>query len=75
MEKSKFKVKVYVRHGYFEYTVNSMEQAIAHGEAIMGAGVYRRSVGDNTVEFHKVTKVKVCGEGLASEYPDEFKRT
>jgi len=70
-----YKVKVYVKHGYFEYAVSTMESAMAHGEAIMGCGVYRRSIGDDTVEFLKVIKVKVCGEGLKSEYLDEFKRT
>ena len=71
----KYKVKVYVKHGYFEYEVGTMEQAIAHGEVIMDTQVYRRSVGDNNVEFHHVYKVKVEGEGLTSKYIDIFKRT
>ena len=74
-EKSKYQVKVYVKHGYFQYEVGTMEQAIAHGEAIMATQTYRRSIGDNTVEFHHVCKVKVTGPGLKSEYLDEFKRT
>lgn len=70
-----YQVKVYVKHGYFQYEVGTIEQAIAHGEAIMDNQVYRRSVGDNKVEFHHVYKVKVEGPNLTSEYLDEFKRT
>ena len=70
-----YKIKVYVRHGYFQYEVKEMEQAIAHGQAIMNSGVYRRSIKNEAMEFHPVYKVKVCGPGLGSEYPDEFKRT
>jgi len=69
-----WKVKVYVKHGYFEYEVGTMEAALAHGEAIMGNQTYRRSVGD-IVEIHHVYKVKIEGEGLQSEYPDKFCRT
>jgi len=74
-EKSDYTVKAYVAHGYYQYTVPDMASAISHGHAIMSTGVYRRSTEAGDVEFHKVYKVKVCGEGLASEYPDEFKRT
>lgn len=70
-----FTVKVYVAHGYYEYTVKTMEAAMAHGQAIMSSGVYRRSTVEGAVEFHKVYKVKVVGDGLASEYPDVFRRT
>jgi len=70
-----YKVKVYVRHGYFQYTVHSMEKALAHAEAIMSNRTYRRSVGNDTVEVHAVYKVKVTGPNLGSEYPDEFMRT
>lgn len=70
-----YKVKVYVKHGYFQYTVQEMASALEHAQLIMERGCYRRSRGDGAVEFHPVIKVKVEGEGLASEYPDEFKRT
>lgn len=70
-----YTIKVYVNHGYYQYTVDDMSQAISHGEAIMSNQVYRRVNSKNEVEFHHVYKVKVCGEGLATEYPDEFKRT
>lgn len=70
-----YKVKVYVKHGYFEYEVSEMSSALEHAEVIAERGVYRRSRADGAVEFHKVVKVKVEGEGLASEYPDTFKRT
>ena len=75
MVKSTYKVKVYVKHGYFEYEVKTMEQALAHGEAIMSSQTYRRSTASGDVEFLHVYKVKVSGEGLKSEYPDTFKRT
>ncbi|PPC95247.1 MAG: hypothetical protein CTY33_00385 [Methylotenera sp.] len=70
-----YKIKVYVAHGYYQYEVKTMDAAIAHGQAIMNSGVYRRSNENGDVEFHKAYKVKVCGDGLASEYPDTFKRT
>jgi len=75
VEEQNYKVKVYVTHGYFEYEVSEMASALEHGELIMKKGVYRRSRKDGGVEFHKVVKVKIEGEGLASEYPDTFKRT
>ncbi len=73
--KKVYKVQCFVAHGYYEYEVGSSEQAMAHGQAIMASGVYRRSTEGGDVEFHKVYKVKVKGEGLESKYLDEFKRT
>ena len=70
-----FKVQVYVKTGYFEYTVEEMQSAIEHAQLIMERGVYRRSNSRGQVEFYKVEKTKVCGSGLESNYPDEFKRT
>jgi len=70
-----YAVKVYVQHGYFEYSVKEKASALEHASLIMERGVYRRSNSAGDVEFHKVIKVKVCGAGLASEYPDVFKRT
>lgn len=52
-----------------------MAQAIAHGEVIMRNQVYRRVNQNDEVEFHHVIKVKVCGPGLETEYPDTFRRT
>jgi hypothetical protein len=72
---SMYIIKVYVMHGYFEYSVPEMASALEHAGLIMERGVYRRSRGDGTVEFHKVIKTKVCGPGLESEYLDTFKRT
>ena len=70
-----YKIKVYVREGYFEYEVSNKYQAVAHAETIMSNGTYRSSPDDETLEVHKVYKVKVCGPGLGSEYKDTFKRT
>lgn len=67
-------VKVYVPHGYFKYEVDNVEQACAHGHAIMQCGVYRRQMKEG-MEFWPVYKVKLVGEGLESEYQDEFCRT
>jgi len=75
MEETKYTVKVYVTHGYFEYNVKEMSSALEHAHLIMERGVYRRSNERGEVEFHPVIKTKVCGEGLESEYPDTFKRT
>lgn len=75
LEPRKYLVKVYVDHGYFEYEVGSMEQALAHGEVIMRHKTYRRSTESGDVEFLPVIKVKVSGPGLKSEYMDTFRRT
>ena len=70
-----YTVKVYTEYGYFEYQVGEMSSAIEHAQLIMERGVYRRSNSRGEVEFHKVIKTKVCGDGLESEYPDVFGRT
>ena len=70
-----YNIKVYVGHGYFQYSVDQMESAMDHAHTIMQSGVYRRSNRAGDVEFHKVLKVKVSGDGLLSEYLDNFKRT
>lgn len=69
-----WKVKTYVAHGYFEYEVDSMEAAVAHGQAICNSQVYRHYI-DGGIEFYKPYKVKVTGPDLETEYPDTFKRT
>lgn len=69
-----FKVKAYVKHGYYEYEVGDMGQALAHAEAIMSNGTYRHAV-PGGVEVHRCYKVKVVGPGMESEYGDTFKRT
>jgi len=71
---AKYKIKVYVDHGYFQYEVDDMDSALEHAEVIMTRQTYRRSAGED-VEVHHVYKVKVCGPDLVSEYLDEFKRT
>ncbi len=72
-----YRVQVFVSHGYFEYEVCRMEQAMAHAQAIMSTGVYRRSIDENTVEFHTAYKVKVKSNSrdLGSQYGDKFVRT
>ena len=70
-----YRIKAYVAHGYYEYEVKEMDQALAHGQAIMSTGVYRRSTAEGSMEFHKCYKVKVTGDNLKSEYLDVFKRT
>lgn len=73
---SKYKVQVFVAHGYFEYEVSRMEQALAHAQAIMTTQVYRRSIpNQDVVEFHTAYKVKIKGPGLQSQYVDKFVRT
>lgn len=76
-KKPEYKVQVFVSHGYFEYPVSRVEQAMAHAQAIMSTGVYRRVVDENTVEFHKAYKVKVKSNSrdLGSQYGDKFVRT
>lgn len=72
-----YRVQVFVSHGYFEYSVDRMEQAMAHAQAIMATGVYRRAVDEETVEFHTAYKVKVRSNlrDLGSAYGDKFVRT
>jgi hypothetical protein len=71
-----FKVQVYVPHGYFEYEVSRMDQAIDHGQQIMQRGVYRRPLPDGSgLELWQVYKVKIIGEGMGSQYSDTFRRT
>jgi hypothetical protein len=60
---------------FFEYEVQEMSSALEHAEVISERGIYRHSNLKGEVEFHRVVKVKVVGEGLASAYPDTFKRT
>lgn len=72
---SEYKIKIYVDHGYYQYTVTSKDQAMAHGQTIMSSQVYRRVNENGDVEFHHVHKVKVCGEDLGSQYNDTFIRT
>lgn len=73
-QRADLEVQVYVRHGYFAYTVSSPEQAVAHAEAIMSNRTYRRSI-PGGMEMHSVYKVKVKGPGLESQYTDQFRRT
>lgn len=72
---NKYRVLVYVEHGYFSYPVGSMEQAISHATTIMSNGVYRRVNARNQLVFYKPMHVKVDGPGLETEYPDTFHRT
>ena len=69
-----YKVQVYVDHGCYEYEVKEMASAMAHAQAIMATGVYRQVNAAGDVEFFHAYKVKVCGEGLPTQYPDVFAR-
>ena len=75
MDTKDYEIQIYVQHGYFSYSVSSMEKAIAHGEVIMSSGVYRSGSLEDEVTFHKVYKVKVKGPNLKSQYVDTFNRT
>ncbi len=72
-----YQVKVYVpcHGGYFMYEVAAKDQACHHAAVIMREGVYRRVNEAGEFEFWPVTKVKVFGAGLDTEYPDTFVRT
>lgn len=69
------KIYIHAHGGYFKYSVNSKEQACHHAAVIMKECTYRRVNDNNEFEFWPVYKVKVCGDGLDTEYPDEFVRT
>lgn len=71
-----YKIQVYVAHGFFEYEVGRLDQAIDHGQQIMQRGVYRRPLPDGSgLELWHVEKVKILGEGMGSAYHDTFRRT
>lgn len=70
-----YTVKVYVDHGYFEYTVADQETALQHAMTIAKSRVFRHCTGDNEVVFYHVDKVKVNGPDLQTKYPSTFCRT
>lgn len=69
-----YKVKVYVAHGYYEYSVGNKEEALAHAQQIAQSKVYRRATDAGDVEFHTPNKVKVSGAGLDLQHRDTFVR-
>lgn len=69
-----YKVQVYVDHGYYEYTVDSMERAINHSQKIMQRGVYRHCI-NGGIEFHTPHYVRALGPGMETKYADKFMRT
>lgn len=70
-----YKVCTYVAHGYYEYEVASVDKALEHAQVIAASGVYRHYCEDGSIEFYKVNKVKVKGEGLGTKHPDKYVRT
>ena len=72
-----YKIKIYPKGqaGYFQYTVGSLDSACDHASAIMRECTYRRQTPRGEIEFWSVYKVKIEGEGIESEYLDEFIRT
>jgi len=70
----KIHVRVYVKHGYYQYNVGSVAQAVDHAEQIMRSQTYRTAI-DGGMEVYHVEKVKLVGPGLESHYRDEFCRT
>ena len=63
--------------GYFQYGVKTLEQAMNHFAAITSTG-YRRVNDRGQMEWyspHLLRHIKIDGEGLSTQYPDEFLRT
>ena len=63
--------------GYFQYVVETKEQAMNHFAAITSTG-YRRINDREQFEWFApsmLKTIKITGEGLETKYPDELKRT
>ncbi len=63
--------------GFFRYEVKTREQAMNHFAAITSTG-YRRVNDRGQMEWyspHLLRCIKIEGEGLDTQYPDEFLRT
>lgn len=63
--------------GLFRYTVETKEQAMNHFAAITSTG-YRRVNDRGMLEWYSPSMIKfirIKGDGLETNYPDEFLRT
>lgn len=63
--------------GFFKYKVDTKEQAMDHFAAITSRG-YRRVNDRGQLEWYSpklIRCIRITGEGLGTEYPDEFLRT
>ena len=66
-------IKIYVEHGYYKYSVDSVDTAMEHAHTIAKSGIYRRQSSEKSIELYKVLKVKVVGvDGLLIENTDTF---
>lgn len=74
-----YKISIFTKGspGFFRYEVGTKEQAMDHFAAITSTG-YRRVNDRGQMEWyspHLLLRIKIDGEGLETEYPDEFLRT
>jgi len=74
-----YKISIFIEGhpGLFRYEVGTKEQAMNHFAAITSTG-YRRVNDRGQMEWyspHLLRCIKIDGEGLETEYPDEFLRT
>jgi len=76
---NKYKISIFIEGhpGLFRYEVNTKEQAMNHFAAITSTG-YRRVNDRGQMEWyspHLIRCIKIDGEGLETQYPDQFLRT
>lgn len=74
-----YKISIFIEGhaGIFRYSVGTKEQAMNHFAAITSTG-YRRVNDRGQFEWyspHLIRAIKIDGEGLETQYPDEFLRT
>ena len=71
-----YTIKVYMVEGYYKYQVDAINRAYHHAQAILDTG-YRHTTPGVTHLYppQKILKVVIEGEGITTEYPDEFCRT
>lgn len=74
----KFKISVYIKDGrVFFYYVPTSSKAREHSAAIIEGG-YRHNDGKGEFEYyptHRILKVKVSGDVVPTNYPDDVEGT
>ncbi|WP_025899068.1 hypothetical protein [Sneathiella glossodoripedis] len=74
-----YKIAIFIEGhaGLFQYEVSTKEQAMDHFAAITSTG-YRRLNDRGHFEWYSpqtIRRIKIVGEGLETQHPDQFVRT
>lgn len=72
-------LKIYItgQPGYYYYEVGTKDQAMTHFGAITNTG-YRRINDRGQLVWYspsQIGSISITGDGLETQYPDEFRRT